>query len=390
MRKNGSKKIEVLVFIRHYLPGYKFGGPLRTLSNMADALAEKNVHFKIVTSDRDFWDKKPYSGVMINKWNSIGKAEVFYCSRKQQSFCSFKKLIKETNYDILYLQSFFDPVFTLKVLLLRLFGLISEKPVLLAPRGELSAGALDIKNLKKRVFLNLSKILYKNVFFHASSVLEAEEIGKLFKKESIKVACNLPEIPDIKVKNLWKKKKQGFLRIVFLSRIAPTKNLDYAFEVISMVKYPVIFHIYGPVTDKNYWNICKEKIDNLPAFVSVEYSGTLNHEKVRETLAEYDLFFLPTKNENFGHAIFEALSSGLPVLISDNTMWKKLEESNAGWAVSLEDKRRFTSIIEKCFNMTDEEFHRMRQSAFEYAKDFVLNSGLIDKNLRIFTEILNL
>ena len=34
---------------------------------------------------------------------------------------------------------------------------------------------------------------------------------------------------------------------------------------------------------------------------------------------EYDLLFLPTKGENFGHVILESMSAGTPVLISDTT-----------------------------------------------------------------------
>jgi hypothetical protein len=42
-------------------------------------------------------------------------------------------------------------------------------------------------------------------------------------------------------------------------------------------------------------------------------------------LAEYDLFLFPTLGENYGHVISEALASGCPVVISDQTPWRNLE-----------------------------------------------------------------
>ena len=47
-------------------------------------------------------------------------------------------------------------------------------------------------------------------------------------------------------------------------------------------------------------------------------------------MAANDLFFLPTRGENFGHVIAEALSVGTPVLISDQTPWRKLAAVGLG------------------------------------------------------------
>ena len=43
-------------------------------------------------------------------------------------------------------------------------------------------------------------------------------------------------------------------------------------------------------------------------------------------LSRHDLLFLPTAGENFGHVILEAMQAGVPVLISDKTLWKNLSK----------------------------------------------------------------
>jgi len=45
-----------------------------------------------------------------------------------------------------------------------------------------------------------------------------------------------------------------------------------------------------------------------------------------------DLFVLPSMNENFGLAIFEALYYGMPVLISKNVyLWEDIVKGGVGW-----------------------------------------------------------
>ena len=73
---------------------------------------------------------------------------------------------------------------------------------------------------------------------------------------------------------------------------------------------PITFDIYGPKEDKRYWDLCKEIIDSLPKSIEVNYMGPIENENVNDMFQNYDLFFLPTKGENFGHVILESMSAG--------------------------------------------------------------------------------
>jgi len=96
------QKMKILTFVGYYLPGYKAGGPIRTLANMVDKLGDE-FQFKIVTADRDFDDTKPYRGIKLDGWNSLGKADVCYMPPNRRSLSDFKRLLCSTEYDILYL-----------------------------------------------------------------------------------------------------------------------------------------------------------------------------------------------------------------------------------------------------------------------------------------------
>ena len=139
---------KILVFLPNYLPGYKAGGILKTISNTVDHLGFIN-EFKIVTLDRDLEDKKAYDNIIIDQWNKIGKNNILYLSPKNITILSLSGILRDNKFDIIYLNSFFDTVFTLRIFLLTFFTKYKDKRIIIAPRGELCSGCLSIKPLKK-------------------------------------------------------------------------------------------------------------------------------------------------------------------------------------------------------------------------------------------------
>lgn len=73
--------------------------------------------------------------------------------------------------------------------------------------------------------------------------------------------------------------------------------------------------------------------------------GTLEPSRVIRTVANYDLFILPTRGENFGHAIAESLLAGTPVLIADTTPWRGLEAAKAGADLPLDDREQWLRFL---------------------------------------------
>ena len=57
---------------------------------------------------------------------------------------------------------------------------------------------------------------------------------------------------------------------------------------------------------------------------------------MKEVLQAAQVFILPSKSGNFGHAIYEALSGGRPVITSHHTPCNELQESKAGINVSID------------------------------------------------------
>lgn len=98
-------KRNILIFLNTYLPGYKSGGPVQAVANLIEALHEY-YNFFVVTRDRDYKDIQAYSNIEYNTWNQFGNAQVRYLHPKERNLKTYKKIIKETDFDLLYLQSF--------------------------------------------------------------------------------------------------------------------------------------------------------------------------------------------------------------------------------------------------------------------------------------------
>jgi glycosyltransferase involved in cell wall biosynthesis len=118
--------------------------------------------------------------------------------------------------------------------------------------------------------------------------------------------------------------------------------------------------------------------------VSIEYKGELGHSEVMNVLSEYDLFFFPTKGENYGHVIAEALMAGCPILMSDQTPWNDVKDNNAGWVFSLNDRKSFVNALNEMYLMDNEEFQKKRESVATYAKYKINRKETIQKYIEFF------
>ncbi|MEI6286849.1 MAG: glycosyltransferase [Bacillota bacterium] len=382
-----SEKIIVLIMIGNYLPGYKGGGPTRSIANLVDLLGEA-VKFKIITLDRDFGEDESYSDILYNGWNIVGKADVMYLSPYQKSFWHIKNIINMTKYDFLYLNGFFDSKFSITTIILSAMMLIKKKPLVLAPRGEFSQGALAIKFIKKKIYINMSKFfnLYRGVIWHTTSMLESNDIKKIFGNNvDLRVASNISSASDSNNIGSFIVKVPGKLKVVFLSRISPKKNLLSILEILRKFDGAVQFHIYGPIEDPIYWTKCLKIIDNLPANIIVKYCGVVNPSDVQSVFSRYHLFFFPTLGENYGHVIIESFLAGCPVLLSDQTPWRDLYSKKIGWDIPLSRRDLFLEALRIFVDMNDEDFQIWSENARAFGHSVANNNDIENDYLRLFS-----
>ena len=378
-------KPKILVICNYYLPGYKRGGSLRTIVNMVDRLRER-FEFWIVTLDHD-GDNVQYDSVKINQWNDLNNAKVFYLSKDNIKMSKLRELILQVKPDTIYVNSVFATL-SIYVLLLRKFLLIPKLKVILAPEGEISDGALELKASKKKAFLRLAKTLglHRNLIWKTTSEFEKYEAERIKGNGGqVFVAPNLPSRTFLESyrQDLKPKKNVGEVKMIFLSRYMRKKNFNWLLELLKDIKGSLIIDIYGNLEDEPYWQEALNIIEKLPVNVSIKYQGTIPHEKVVETIFKYHFFILPTLGENFGHVFIEALAAGCPLVISDRTPWQELESKQIGWDIPLENPQSWIQTINECIDLDDNSYSNLSSQARNYAVNWLADPKIEEDTLRV-------
>ncbi len=375
---------KVLVFSDWFIPGFKAGGPIRSLVNMIKALPE--VSFVVITRIKDYHANAVYPNIEEGKrYKVFDNCNVIYVSEERMNRMFIRECILSDKYDFIYLNSLFSPLFTVKVLWVLRSLNESKAKVIVAPRGMLKTGALSVKAPKKQFFLWLAKKidLFAEVRWHATSETEQSEIRSVFgSKVEARVAEVLPTLLESRKKT--SQKNPQTLRMVCFSRVSPEKGILEAIRIVNSVpnEYSVILDIYGSVPDNDYSMQCAKETQKT-SNPRCSLKGEVDPAEIESMYANYDVFLLPTWGENFGHAIAESLMTGTPVIISNKTPWRGLEQQQCGFDLPLE-KEVFLSAIKRFAEMDASEFQIWSKNAVAYGRSRALDPGIIQKHKLLF------
>jgi len=380
-----SIKKRVLIFSDWFLPGYKAGGPIRSLSNLVHYL-NKEFDLFLVCSDRDYLEEQPYQNIELNKWIENYGIRLLYLPPENQKVNTFTSIIYRLDPDVVYINGIFSRTFSINPLLaLRK----SSRRIIVAPRGMLAKGALSIKAFKKLLFLKFARLLnlYENVQFHATSEQEEKDISKHFPGRGIEVIPNLPAT-GVNVRFAHKKKQTNSLEVLCVARIAPEKNIHYALDCLKAVdkSVEIKMNFIGSTYDKKYMERCESRSKSLAGNVIVRFLDSKNPEEFLPFYRKSNLFFLPTLGENYGHAIVEALANNIPVLISDKTPWLELEKDQLGAEFPLLDESVFARFIEKLAVMSESEYNAYAKGIASRFSKRVDLKGNISSYKELFNE----
>jgi len=221
----------------------------------------------------------------------------------------------------------------------------------------------------KRIALQFFKLVFsKHEAWHATDEQEQKDIHFHFgNKQQVHVASNVPKTvvagkaPEFPTTN-------EKIRLIFLSLLNRNKNLHLVIEAVNALSGKFTLDIYGPIADAGYWKMCQEKIADP---TSITYKGGVPPWEVPSLLQTYHFFVLPTLGENFGHAIFDSLACGVPVLISRTTPWQDVEEKNAGFYIgALDNAQSLIALLKKISLMSPQKYQQLRSDCHQYAHDY--------------------
>jgi len=371
--------LSIIILTPWFDPAFKAGGPIQSVTNLVNHLAIGKFRFKIICSNKDL-DKSILVGVQYNCWLHYSDTTDVWYSSHDNATIPLKTIIN--NDAVLFVVGIYSWTYNFKPLI---FCKGAKK--IISVRGMLHPGALSQKSFKKKIYLQLWKGLglHKGNIFHATDEEEKKYIQQVFgDKAIVKIAANIPRLFALLP---MPAKIEGKLIMGSIALISAMKNHFKVLEALHTIKtnYQIVYNIYGPVKDPVYWEQCQKLMASMPKNIQVNYKGAIAPTAVEKALAENQVIILPSKSENFGHSIIEALSAGRPVITSNTTPWNGLAAAEAGINVPGEDILGLANAISQFAAMDSTALSQWSSSA----RDYALKGVDIEEVRRQYGELFN-
>lgn len=377
-------KPAILLFVDWYRPGFKGGGPVRSMANLVDHLGHR-ADLHIVTADTDYTGTEPYPGIVPDRWTDLPTGEkVWYASKVGRTKAAWKRLLAERAWQVVYINGMFSTWYSIMPLWL-LNG--SRQRRIVAPRGMLLPGPMAQGALKKHLYLSVARNLglFSGVEFHATSADEVKSVRQLLQR-----GAKVHEVGNLARKSVrtsppTRTKRVGEAALIDVVRIATEKNVHLIIEAMQGVRGTITLDLFGPVYHAAYWEQCQAAIGRLPSNATVRYHGPVPSEQVPPLFeGPYHALCMPNEGDNFGHTMLEALSAGLPLLISERTPWRDLQQRKAGWDLPLEqDAAPFTAAMQELVDMDQRTYDELVAGAFAIGNGYLNDPAPVEGTARM-------
>ncbi len=280
-------------------------------------------------------------------------------------FPFFYNKMKKLKYNLIHQHGIFLP--------LSLFSIFKRKhtKVVISPHGYMEPEKLKVSQLKKNIVLWLyeNNNLKNADCLIACSKKEAQSLRDFGFNQPIALLPNGVNKDFIETRINYKRvsafrEKYNILEdnkvLLFLSRIHPFKGLDLFLKSVNENKQKFrinkwIFVVAG-TNENNHEEFLKEYVDKNNIDDIVRFIGPQYEQDKIDAFDSSNCFILPSKGENFGIAVIEALSRGVPVITTKTTPWQELNNNECGWWID-RSKDSFNQIITNLMH-SDKDFLR--------------------------------
>jgi glycosyltransferase involved in cell wall biosynthesis len=376
--------MKILHIIASYKPAYVYGGPVMSVSMLAEQLALAGNQVDVYTTTANGKTELP---VKTGHQVVLEGVSATYFKRLTKDHTQFSpalllRLLKNAKtYDVIHIHAWWNLTSVLSCLV----ATWRKVPVLVSPRGTLSNYSFGNKNkvVKKLIHNLLTKPLLKKCFIHSTSENEYQSLKAIIKA---KVFFNIPNFIRVyEGKQYTEPNPKNYMKIIFLSRIEEKKGLDILLNALPRLKISFRLSVVGD-GNEDYVKTLKAIAEKNNTDKYIDWLGFRGNEKF-DLLQEHDLFVLPSYDENFGNTIIESLSVGTAVLIGENVgLADYVTENKFGW-LCYTDPVSVSNMVDRIAEYRD-ELIRIRQTApAKILKDFDADH-LVKKYIDMYNQII--
>jgi len=335
-----------------FYPATAYGGPLESVYALCRSVGSEGCRVRVLTTDAD--GRRTIDTVEKNKDIPLAEnVEIRYCKRWWPESISPSLLASLHDYvswaDVVHLMAVYSfptipTLMTCKAL---------KKPLVWSPRGALERWGGTRRQAGKAVWESACRIFFpERLALHVTSDEEGQKSLKRFPGIRMAVIPNgveaSPPTPLPKGEG-GGRPGEATLHLLFLGRLDPKKGIENLLEACRQLNgqlgRPWDLKIAGS-GDAHYERKIQSYIEEKGLRRQVSMAGFVQGPEKQKLFHEADVVVAPSHTENFCMVVAEALAAGTPVIASQGTPWKRVEDMGCGLWVSNEPASLTRAISE--------------------------------------------
>ena len=353
--------------VLHVIPSLaeQSGGPAAAIVPMCRALQTQRIEPLIVTTNEgrpraDTEDLLDFEGVPV-RFFPVQLGASYKYSRPLATWLG--KNVKD--FDLVHVHAVFNHAPVAAARACRGAGV----PYVVRPLGTLDPWSMKQKPVRKRLFwfLFAKRLLLAAAAVHYTAAAEktaTEAYLGMNHGYVVPLGVNLNgSTHDDSVANYFPELAREPY-ILSLSRLHPKKRLDElieAFQSLGDQRWRLVIAGDGPA---DYLSFLNQKARGSER---ISFTGWVEGKRKEALMRGASLFVLPSRHENFGLTVVEAMACGVPVMVTPQVnLAREIDSAQAGWVVAFKELSNGLAVV------MEDNGERLRRGkiAYEYAKRY--------------------
>lgn len=352
--------MRILQVARQFYP--KVGGIESCVLNLSRELIARGHRVEVVTLNRDIRD-----GRLLESPLEIDSVRIhripYFGPRRYPVAPSWLRLIDD--FDVVHIHAI--DFFVDSAALSRSTGL-HRKPIVVTTHGGIfhTSAWRRLKNVYWRFVLKRTLAVATTVV--AVSDSDAELFRSIVPPDKL---VTIPNGIDQAFGNARPSRVRG--RVVYVGRVSPAKAIDKILELVALVAPEfdgLELVVAGPDEDGTI-EALRRKADSLGLNARVRILGELPLNELATLVASAHLFVSAAPHEGFGITTVEALSAGVPVLVTRTGIHEQIVRPGVnGWLWSGDPDAAAAATLRGALLLPDARLDEMRRAARQSAAPF--------------------
>lgn len=369
---DGRPLMRVLHFLPVYAPAWQFGGPVLSVSRLCEALVQAGIELRVITTNAGLPD---LPAEQLGRTHLLNAVHVTYYPVDRHGGTIHSRALLEALSeqiawaDVVHLSSIWQPL----GLPVQQAAHAAGVPVIQTLRGALGPYSWRRGWWKKIPYFLLKErpLLQRAAALHCTTDQEAREINWLQLKAPVQVLANPIDLSqlhcDPALGQEWRERMalpidQPLLLVA--GRLHHKKGLDLLPEVLQALAHIPWQIMFLGEDDDGTGRSLQRKFGEVGLSNRCHWYRSL---PARELIGPYnaaDWLLLPSRHENFGNVVVEALACGCGSLISDRVGVADSLPGCPGVLVADRSKRAWVQLLERALRS-----HRPGLDAEDWVKD---------------------